>query len=96
MPPPLGGLGCFPFLEDGSVLVDSWFIVASIVCGDSMLDNCVLMRHLVTFLFSNHVNEEEKTDGVQWLSVRVLDSRPRGSSLTGVTALWSLSKTHLL
>ena len=35
--------------------------------------------------------------GVQWLSCRVLDSRPRaaGSSLTSVTALWSLSKTHL-
>ena len=32
-------------------------------------------------------------------SGRVLDSRQRGeaagSSLTGVTALWSLSKTHL-
>ena len=35
--------------------------------------------------------------GAQWLSGRVLDSRPRaaGSSLTGVTALWSLSKTHV-
>ena len=35
--------------------------------------------------------------GAQWLSGRVLDSRPkgRGSSLTGVTGLWSLSKTHL-
>ena len=34
--------------------------------------------------------------GAQWLSGRVLDSRPRGrgSSLTSVTALWSLSKTH--
>ena len=34
--------------------------------------------------------------GAQWLSGRVLDSRPRaaGSSLTGVTALWSLRKTH--
>ena len=35
--------------------------------------------------------------GAQWLSGRVLDSRPRGRglSLTGVTAFWSLSKTHL-
>ena len=35
--------------------------------------------------------------GAQWLSGRVLDSRPgsSGSSLTGVTALWSLNKTHL-
>ena len=33
---------------------------------------------------------------LQWLSGRVLDSRQRavGLSLTGVTALWSLSKTH--
>ena len=35
-------------------------------------------------------------EGAQWLSGRVLDSRPRGSdsSLTCVTALWSLSRTH--
>ena len=36
--------------------------------------------------------------GAQWLSGRVLDSRPKGRgflSLTGVTALWSLSMTHL-
>ena len=35
--------------------------------------------------------------GEQWFSGRVLDLRPGavGSSLTGVTALCSLSKTHL-
>ena len=35
--------------------------------------------------------------GAQWLSGRVLvrDRRAAGSSLTGVTALLSLSKTHL-
>ena len=33
--------------------------------------------------------------GAKWLNVRVLDLRARGSSLTVVTALWSLSKTHL-
>ena len=35
--------------------------------------------------------------GAQWLNGRALDSRPKaaGLSLTGVTALWSLSKTHL-
>ena len=35
-------------------------------------------------------------EGAQWLSGRVLDSRREtaGSSLIGVTALWSLSKTH--
>ena len=34
--------------------------------------------------------------GAQWLSGRVLDSRPkcRGFNLTSVNALWSLSKTH--
>ena len=36
-------------------------------------------------------------EGVQWLSGRVLDRdrEAAGSGLTGVTALWSLSKTHL-
>ena len=34
-------------------------------------------------------------EGAQWLSGRVPDSRPRGGGFTGVTALWSLSKTHL-
>ena len=35
--------------------------------------------------------------GAQWLSDGVLDSNSgaAGSSLTGITALWSLSKTHL-
>ena len=36
--------------------------------------------------------------GAQWLSGRVLDSRPRGRGFEPhrrVTALWSLSKTHL-
>ena len=35
--------------------------------------------------------------GAQWLSGRVLtrDREAAGLSLTGVTALWSLSKTHL-
>ena len=35
--------------------------------------------------------------GAQWLNGRVLDSRrgAAGSSLTDVTVLWSLSKTHL-
>ena len=35
--------------------------------------------------------------GAQWLSGRVLDSRPKGRGFEshGVTALWSLSKTHL-
>ena len=35
--------------------------------------------------------------GAQWLSGRVLDLRlkGRGLSLTDLTALWSLGKTHL-
>ena len=35
-------------------------------------------------------NCTHKIGGAQWLSYRLLDS-----SLTGVTALWSLSKAHL-
>ena len=33
--------------------------------------------------------------GGQWLSSRVLDPGAAGSSLTGITVLWSFSKTHL-
>ena len=42
----------------------------------------------------NYIVEHGKS-GAQWLSGRVLDSRPRaaGSNLTGITAL-SLSKTQ--
>ena len=41
-------------------------------------------------------DEETCGMGAQWLSGRVTrDRRAAGSSLTGVTALWSLSKTHL-
>ena len=45
----------------------------------------------------NKVNiSNDQPPGAQWLSGRVLDSRPRrrGSSLTSVTVLWSLSKTY--
>ena len=36
--------------------------------------------------------------GAQWLSDRVLDSRPKGRGFEPhpVTALWSLSKTHFI
>ena len=42
-------------------------------------------------------NTRDKVEGAQWLSGRVLDSRPRAadSSLKGVTALWFLSKAYL-
>ena len=33
---PLGGLGCCPFLYGGSVVVGTLFIVAPVVCGDSV------------------------------------------------------------
>ena len=39
-----------------------------------------------------HSVANNKGQGAQWLSGRVLVSRP---SLTGVTVLWSLSETHL-
>ena len=52
-----------------------------------------------TALFTSVFLSFQSSDfnGAQWLSGRVLDLRPkgRGSSLTGVTALWSLRKTHL-
>ena len=43
------------------------------------------------YTFSDRDNSQKTVSkGAQWLSGRALDS-----SLTGVTALWSLSKTHL-
>ena len=56
--------------------------------------------HMILVIQKGIKNAEKITNikgGAQWLSGRVLDLRPRGagSSLTGVTALWSLSKTHL-
>ena len=47
---------------------------------------------------SNIIKSELQSQfqGVQWLSGSLTrDRRAAGSSLTGVTALWSLSKTHL-
>ena len=45
----------------------------------------------------NYRITRDKVEGAQWLSGRVLDSRPRAadSSLKGVTALWFLSKAYL-
>ena len=40
------------------------------------------------------MNIADSIEGAQWFSGRVLDSRPKDR--TGVTALWSLSKTHIL
>ena len=38
-PPPPNGFGCCPFLSGGSVVVDSWFIVASFFVGcDAVLN----------------------------------------------------------
>ena len=39
------------------------------------------------------MNIADSIEGAQWFSGRVLDSRPKDH--TGVTALWSLSKTHI-
>ena len=83
------------------------------ICFDSTMLKCLLWNfqlrgfkdeyYVVVVFDFNDANEygnttgQPMTQGAQWLSGRVLDSRPRGtgSSLTGFTALWSLSKTHL-
>ena len=44
-----------------------------------------LIRNMTTF----------RIYGAQWLSDRVLDLRPKSHGFTGVTGLWSMSKTHL-
>ena len=52
---------------------------------------------VLVYADTNKASSYFQLKGAQWLSGRVLASRPRaaGSSLTGVTALWSLRKTHL-
>ena len=63
-----------------------------------MFDDAISTKisHRLKTWSKSHAHKQERM-GAQWLSGRVLDSRPKGSgsSLTGVTALWSLSKTHL-
>ena len=51
--------------------------------------------HYTTAVF--HLCLQYFYHGAQWFSGRVLDPRRGavGSSLTGITALWSLSKAHL-
>ena len=58
---------------------------------------CVVLENYINNLIYSLYVTIIITLGAQWLSGRVLDSRPKavGSSLIGVTALWSLSKTHL-
>ena len=55
-----------------------------------MLDYLLKSQYTTWYVYS-------RNRGEQWLSGRELDSRPRGCGFerTGVTALWSLSKTHL-
>ena len=38
------------FSGGGSVVVNSLFVVAPIVCGEFVFGPCVLMQHLVSFL----------------------------------------------
>ena len=50
------------------------------------------------YIYRLAMNIADSIEGAQWLSgVECLTRDPRtaGSSLTGVTALWSLSKTYL-
>ena len=37
-------------VRDGSVVVDSWFVTAHIVCCGSVFGPCFDMQYLVTFL----------------------------------------------
>ena len=41
---------CSPFLGDGSVVVDSLFIIAAVVCGSSLFGLCFVLQYLVSFL----------------------------------------------
>ena len=43
-------LGCCLFCGDGSVVVDSSFIVAPIVCKGSVFGPSFVMQYLVSFL----------------------------------------------
>ena len=44
-----GDLGCCLLKGDGSVIVDSLFTVAIIVCGDSVFGPCFVIQYYVSF-----------------------------------------------
>ena len=83
-----GGLGCCPFLGDGSVVVDFLFIVTPIVgvCNCSMFCCTLLYVHLQ---FCNHLNGEERAGRLAWFVFLVSRSGcvafPRGAM--GLSAL---------
>ena len=52
---PPGGLGCHPFLRNGSVVVDKLFYVPSIVWG-----GFVLVFTVCPFQFCSHLDVEER------------------------------------
>ena len=52
-----------------------------------------IMRFVITALNVIIIGTIQTTSGAQWLSGGVLDSGPRSRGF--LTALWSLSKTHL-
>ena len=81
-------------LEYSQTLMDRTQFNPSMHSNDTSIDNSLLSPCAVN-VFTSMVYRFYL--GAQWLSGRVLDLRPRGRgfSLTGVTALWSLGKTHL-
>ena len=55
-------LGCCPLKSDGPVVVvvvvESLFIVAAIVFGDSLFGPCFVIQYFVSLYFCNHLNGE--------------------------------------
>ena len=43
-----GGLGCCPFWGDGSVVVDSLFIIAPSFCGGAVFDPSFVIQYLMS------------------------------------------------
>ena len=58
-----------------------------------MLALAFIVRNEISTKISAHAGTRERSGSVVECLTR--DRRAAGSSLTGVTALWSLSKTHL-
>ena len=82
----------FPFLDGDGPRSASFGVYVS-----QLIRFARASSHVASSTLAINCKLKNFSNGAQWLSGRVLDSdrRAAGSSLTGVTALWSLSKTHL-
>ena len=69
-PPPPNGLGCRAFLSGGSIVVNSLFIVAPIVCGDSVFGACFVIRFFMYYQF--FLNGRRELDSRCLVAVSVL------------------------